>query len=87
MTIKTYLKTILISALVAISFSGFLLHLHIHPFNQNVSNIVPFIAGILSIVVVPLLFSFKKLVEYGYVLNGMLVIIGTITMVHFSIAH
>jgi len=87
MTIKTYLKTILISALVVMSFGGFLLHLRIHPFNQNPSNIVPFIAGILSIVVVPLLFSFKKLVEYGYVLNGMLVIVGTITMAHFSIAH
>jgi hypothetical protein len=87
MTIKTYLKTILISALVVMSFGGFLLHLRIHPFNQNASNIVPFIAGILSIVVVPLLFSFKRLVEYGYVLNGMLVIVGTITMAHFSIAH
>jgi hypothetical protein len=36
---------------------------------------------------VPLLFAYKKTVQYGYVLNGMLAIIGTITMAHFSFAH
>jgi hypothetical protein len=87
MTTKTYVKTILLCALVLISLGGFLLHLRIHPFSENLSYLVPFVAGILSIVVVPLLFSFKRLAEYGYVLNGMLVIVGTIIMAHFSIAH
>jgi hypothetical protein len=34
-----------------------------------------------------MLFSFKKTIEYGYVLNGFLVIIGTVGMAHFSIVH
>jgi hypothetical protein len=36
---------------------------------------------------VPTLFCFRKTIAYGYVLNGFLVIVGTITMAHFSIAH
>jgi hypothetical protein len=87
MTTRTYVKTILLAALVSMALGGFLLHLRIHPVSKNASNLVPFIACLLSIVVVPFLFSFKKLVEYGYVLNGMLVIVGTITMAHFSIVH
>jgi hypothetical protein len=45
------------------------------------------ISGVLSILVIPMLFSFKKTIEYGYVLNGFLVIIGTVGMAHFSIVH
>ena len=87
MSTRTYVKVVLLSALVSLSLGALLLHLRIHPLDQGAANFVPFIACLLSVVVVPLLFSFKKLVEYGYVLNGMLVIIGTITMSHFAIAH
>ena len=55
----------------------------IHPQLQNPL----YYRGSLSIIAVPLLFSFKKTYSYGYVLNGMLAIIGTILMAHFSIAH
>lgn len=87
MTMRTYIKSILLIALVTLSLGGFFLHTRIHPFSHSASNVVPFISGILSILVIPLLFSFKKTVEYGYVLNGFLVIVGTIGMAHFSIAH
>jgi len=87
MTIKTYIKSILLIALITVSLGGFLLHLRIHPVSNNSLNLIPFISGILSIIVVPLLFSFKNTIAYGYVLNGFLVIIGTITMAHFSIVH
>jgi hypothetical protein len=87
MTTKTYVKTFLLCALVSLYLGGLLLHLRIHPVGESPSNLVPFVAAILGALVVPLLFSFKRLVEYGYVLNGMLVIIGTITMTHFSIVH
>jgi hypothetical protein len=87
MTARTYVKTMLLCALVSLAFGGLLLHLRIHPVSQNPSNLVAPVAGILSIVVVPSLFSRKRLIEYGYVLNGMLVIVGTITMAHFSLAH
>jgi hypothetical protein len=33
------------------------------------------------------MFLFRKTLAYAYVINGMLVIIGTITMTHFSLAH
>ena len=87
MSIRAYVKTILLIALITLSIGGFLLHFRIHPISKNSSNLVPFISGILSILVIPLLFSFKKTIAYGYVLNGFLVIIGTIGMTHFSMVH
>jgi hypothetical protein len=87
MTIRTYTKSILLIALVTFSLGGFLLHVRIHPVSQNPSNVVPWTSGVLSILVIPLLFSFKKTVEYGYVVNGFLVIVGTIGMAHFSIVN
>ena len=87
MIYRSSIKTLLVLALIAMATGGFLLHIRIHPYSANHSNLVAILSGILSIVVVPLLFSFKKSVSFGYVLNGMLVIIGTITMAHFSLAH
>ncbi|MFH0803423.1 MAG: hypothetical protein V2A78_13700 [bacterium] len=87
MTIRAYARSILLLALITLSLGGFLLHLRIHPASQNSSNMVPVISAILSILVVPLLFSFKKTIAYGYVLNGFLVIVGTVTMAHFSVVH
>jgi len=87
MTTKTYVKSTLLIGLIALSAGGFLLHLRVHPVSQNLSNLVPFISGLLGVLVVPLLFSFKKTIAYGYVINGMEAIIGTVTMAHFSIAH
>jgi len=87
MSVRSYIKTALIAALVALAFGGFLLHARIHPFTRNSSNFIPFISGILSIIIVPLLFSYKRTVSYGYVINGMLVILGTIAMSHFAIVH
>jgi hypothetical protein len=87
MTIRTYVKSILLIALVTLSLGGFLLHLRIHPLPQGSSNAIPFMAGVLSLAAVPLLFSFKRTIEYGYILNGFLVIVGTIGMAHFSLLH
>lgn len=87
MTARTYVRSTLIAALVVLALGGFMLHVRIHPVAKNFSNIVPVIAGILSVIVVPLLFSFKKTLAYGYVLNGFLAIIGTIVMAHFALAH
>lgn len=87
MSTKTYVKTILLAGLITLSIGGLLLHSRIHPVSSNYSNLVPAISGILGILVVPLLFLFRRTTAYGYVLNGFLVIIGTITMAHFSFAH
>ncbi|WAC07524.1 MAG: hypothetical protein OS130_15115 [Thermodesulfobacteriota bacterium] len=87
MTNSAYVKITLLVALITLSVGGFLLHLRIHPFAQNSSNIVPVISCILSIMAVPLLFPFRKTISYGYVLNGFLSIIATVTMSHFAIVH
>jgi hypothetical protein len=87
MTIKTYIKATLLFGLVALSVGGFLLHVRIHPVAKNPANIVPVVLGVLGVVIVPLLFLSRKLVSYGYVINGMEAIIGTVVMAHYSIAH
>lgn len=86
MTARTYIRSILLAAIVALSAAGFMIHTRIHLIDQNRSFVVPFAAGILSIAVIPALFWFKKTLAYGYVLNGFLCIIGTVTMGHFAIA-
>jgi hypothetical protein len=87
MTVKTSIKSILLGALVALALGGFLLHTRVHPIEKNASNFVPFITGILGVIVVPLLYLSKRTISYGYVLNGFSVIVGTVTMAHFSIVH
>ncbi len=87
MTIRVHIKSILLTALVSVSLGGFLLHCRIHPISGNPANLVPAISGILGIFVVPLLFSFKKTISYGYVANGILAIVGAVLMAHFAIAH
>jgi hypothetical protein len=90
MTVRMYTKTILLLALVTLGLGGALLHLRIHilpQIGENYAMIMPLVAGILSVIIVPLLFLFKKTLAYGYVLNGILAILGTVTMAHFSIVH
>ena len=77
----------LLMGLLVLSIGGLLLHTRIHSVRTNYSNLVPAVSGVLSILVVPLLFCFRRTIAYGYVLNGFLVIVGTITMGHFSITH
>ncbi len=86
MTIRSYIRATCLAALVLLALGGFLLHLRIHPFTENTSFLTNFSAGILSIVIVPLLFLRKGTIHYGYVLNGFIAIVGTVTMAHFSLA-
>jgi hypothetical protein len=77
--------------------AGFLLHYRIHPFltpdklhpGMTVFNGTNFFASIFPLVdifVVTGLFLSRRTALYGYLLNGMIVIYGTIFMAHFSIA-
>ncbi len=86
MTTRGSIRLILLGALVVNSLAGFIIHSRVHLISQNPSFIVPFAAGILSIAVIPALFWFKRTLAYGYVLNGFLCILGTVTMAHFAIA-
>lgn len=78
---------ILIVGLFLLAFGGLLLHTIIHPAFLRSYGFVPLVAGILSVILVPLLFWFRPTVQYAYVINGFLVILGTIAMAHFSIFH
>ena len=87
MTVGSYIRSLCIAALVVIALGGLLLHLRIHPYENNPSFLINVVCGIVSVIIIPLLFLFKRTVHYGYVLNGFMVIIGTVTMAHFSLAH
>ena len=85
MNARKMIKMTLVAGLLFLALGGLLLHLRIHPLTKNDDNIVPVICGTVSVFVLPLLFWFRSTVSLAYVINGFLVIIGTITMAHFSI--
>jgi hypothetical protein len=87
MTQKDNLRFLLLFSLLVLALAGYLLHTRIHPLEKDAGNIIPAVSGILSIVVITLLFCFRRTVAYGYVLNGMTVILGTIAMAHYSLKH
>lgn len=89
-------KSALLIALFLLAVSGFMLHYRIHYFivpdklhaggfifdkTRFLSNLFPLI----DVFVVTALFLSRKTAVYGYLLNGLLVIYGTIFMVHFSL--
>ena len=87
MSTKTYIKSLLLISLALLALGGLLLHLRIHPPTDHAYNAIPFMACLLGVVLVPCLFSFRKTLNCGYILNGLLVIIGTITMAQYAIFH
>ncbi len=91
------MKNKLILVLVLLALAGLMLHFRIHPFivqdKMNPENYVfdstKFLATLLPLIdlfIVTLLFTSGRTAVYGYLLNGMLVIYGTIFMMHYSIA-
>jgi hypothetical protein len=84
---KEYFRLTLILAIFFIALGGWLLHLIIHPPASKVANYIPAVAGFISVIIIPVLFIFRTTTPFAYLLNGMTVIIGTITMAHFSIEH
>jgi len=75
-----------IFAIFLIALGGLLLHIRIHTLEASVFNIAPRIIGIISIIVLPFLFNSKKTAPFGYALNLVAIIAGTITMAYFSIS-
>ena len=87
MTRKKVIKTTLIAGLFFLAFGGWCLHLRIHPPAKDADNLIPFISGILSVFCLPVLFCYRKTIAWAYILNGFSVILGTVTMAHFSMVH
>jgi hypothetical protein len=82
---KDCLRLVLILAIFFLALGGWLLHLRIHPIAKDAENYIPLMAGFISVFLIPVLFIFRSTISFAYLLNGMTVIIGTITMTHFSI--
>ncbi|MCS7199287.1 MAG: hypothetical protein N2327_02255 [Caldimicrobium sp.] len=90
---KIYL--ILLLMLFLMSINGLILHYRAHPFlvpDETNPQIVyfkfpfflAFVLSLLDVMVVTMLFLFRKTIIYGYLLNGLLVIYGIAMMTHFS---
>jgi hypothetical protein len=90
-------KNILLFALFLFAAAGLLLHFRIHNFMAadtlhpgiytfNSSLVPATVFPILDVFLVTALFMSRKTAVYGYLLNGLLVIYGTILMTHYSLA-
>lgn len=89
-------RRVLFLSLFLLAVSGLLLHYRIHNFmvtandpsepGFNSTHFLAFLFPLIDVVVVTALFASKKNAVYGYLLNGMIVIFGTVFMAHFSIA-
>lgn len=77
----------LILGLFLISLGGLLLHIRIHPPTKDAINWIPAVLGVMSVIALPLLFSWPQTVAVGYLLNVVTVIVGTVMMGWYSIEH
>lgn len=86
----------LLIALFLIGVSGLMLHYRIHNFMGpdsihpeivafNSTDFLSFLFPLIDVVIVTGLFLSRKTAVYGYLLNGMIVIYGTVFMTHYSI--
>jgi len=83
--IRKKIKVCLIAALFLISAAGLSIHIRVHDPEKHIFGYIPFIAGVVSTFVIPLLFCFRKTLHLANILNGFSSIIGMITMTHFAI--
>ena len=90
-------KNTLLTALFLLAVSGLMLHYRIHNFmvvdklnpDSFIFDSSKFMASLFPLidaVLVTALFLSRKTAVYGYLLNGIIVMYGTIFMAHFSIA-
>jgi hypothetical protein len=89
-------RTLLI-ALFLLALAGLALHLRIHYFMVALKSdpgsrifdgtkFLAFLFPLLDVVLVTSLFASRRTAPYGYLLNGLIVIYGTVLMAHYSIA-
>jgi len=86
----------LICAQILLALGALWLHCRIHPYmvpdpltgttELHVGKLIAFIFCLVDVFLVTGLFISPKTAVYGYILNGMLVVFGSVMMAHFSIA-
>ncbi|MFP3982128.1 MAG: hypothetical protein ACLFV2_00350 [Desulfurivibrionaceae bacterium] len=74
---------ILILVHIIISLVGMAAHLDQHPPGQSLFFWWPVLGGVVSLVVVPLLYARPATVAWGFLFNAMFVVIGTLGMAYF----
>lgn len=90
-------KNTLLPALVLLSLAAVMLHFRIHnfmvpdPLHKGLTVfdgkfLFATLFSLIDLLVVTALFFSRKTVVYGYLLNGLIAIYGTVFMAHFSIA-
>ncbi len=90
-------KNSLLAALFLMAASGLMLHYRIHNFiipdrlhpgsyQFDGTRFLATLLPLIDVLLVTGLFMSRRTAAYGYLLNGLLVIYGTILMAHFSIA-
>jgi len=90
-------KRALLIALVLCAGAALLLHYMVHPYMVpdpskpgtlifNSTRFLSFIFPLADLILVTILFLRRQTAVYGYLLNGLFVIYGTIFMAHFSLA-
>ncbi len=76
-----------ILALMLISLGGWMLHFRVHSITAHPVNFLPFLLGLIDIIITPILFNYRKTVVAAYLINGIGVILGSIAMAVFSLYH
>jgi hypothetical protein len=90
-------KRTLLLTLFLLALAGLLLHYRIHNFmvhdrihpqfvNFDGTKFLSFVFPLADVFLVTLLFTRRSTAPYAYLLNGLIVIYGTVFMAHFSIA-
>jgi len=74
-------------SLFLLSLGGFLIHLKIHEPAESAFNWIPVAFGVLNVLALPFLFSFRKTVAWAYLLNFATVVVGTAAMAYYSITN
>jgi len=84
---KQRIHLALVLGFLAVSLGGFLLHVRAHQPAEGPVNWVPVLFSLIGTLGLSLMFWFRATIPYAFVLNGIFVIVGMITMGHLALAH
>ena len=74
-------------ALFFLSLGGLLLHIKIHPPAEEAEYYIPVVVGLITTLILPFMFNYEKTVRWAFLINVIVIIVGTVTMAHYSFEH
>jgi hypothetical protein len=78
-------RTQLWLALVALALGGMIVHYKLHPVQEGLTHVWPFISSVVDLFLVSVLFAFKSTAVWGLLLNSFLAMLGIIMMADLGI--